>query len=109
MPIHAIGELDRLITIRSRVTSQGPVYGELVETWADWKTAWAYADGAGGRELRAARQIAAEIDMHFQIRWIDGLDTTMRIVHEGRTYDIQRIAEVGRRERLDIYAKLTRP
>jgi SPP1 family predicted phage head-tail adaptor len=100
-----IGKLDRRITIQSLTQEQGADYGEPTESWDDWATVWANVYSGAGRELEAARQVTAEIDTQFQIRWIEGLTPTMRILYEGRVYDIHRIQEVGRRERWNIYAK----
>ena len=100
-----IGKLDRRITIQSLTQGSGSPYGEPTQTWTTWATVWANVYSGGGREFEAARQITAEIDTQFQVRWIDGLTPTMRILYEGRTYDILRIQEVGRRERWNIWTK----
>lgn len=103
--ILAIGKMDRRITIQSLTQGQGTRYGEPTETWSDWATVWANVYSGSGRELEAARQITAEIDTQFQIRYVSGLTPTMRILYEGRTYDIWRIQEVGRRNRWNIFCK----
>lgn len=100
-----IGKLDRRIAIESATKGQGAEYGEPTETWATWLSTWANVYSGGGREFEAARQINAEIDTQFQIRWRSGLNTTMRILYESRYYDIYRIQEVGRQERWNIWAK----
>lgn len=41
-----------------------------------------------GRELMAAAAEQAEIRTRCTLRWMDGLDTTMRIVHEGLGHNI---------------------
>lgn len=100
-----IGKMDRQITIEALTQGQGSKYGEPTETYAPWATVWGNKYEGGGREFEAARQITAEIDTQFQIRYVAGLSTTMRITYEGRQYDILRIQEVGRRNRLNIWAK----
>lgn len=104
-PLMPLGKLDRRITIQELIQSKGTKYGEPIETWRDWATVWANVYSGGGREFEAARQISAEIDTQFQVRWIDGLSPTMRILYQDRLYDIQRIQEAGRRERLNIFAR----
>ncbi len=100
-----VGKLDRRITIQESVRGVGAAYGEPTQTWTDWATVWANVYSGAGRELEAARQITAEIDTQFQIRYVAGLKPTMRISYEGRIYDIYRIEEVGRRNRWNIWAK----
>lgn len=104
-PILPIGKLDRTITIQELTQGVGSEYGEPTETWTTWATVWANVYCGGGREFEQARQITAEIDTQFQIRYITGLLPTMRIVYDGRYYDIHRIDEVGRRNRWNIWAK----
>ncbi|RPH38358.1 head-tail adaptor protein [bacterium] len=100
-----IGKLDRQIIIEQLTQTQGSVYGEPTESWTTWHTCWANVYSGGGREFEAARQISAEIDTQFQIRYVDGLISTMRINYDGRYYDIHRVQEVGRRDRWNIWTK----
>lgn len=108
MTLMPIGKLDRRITIQALTQGVGSVYGEPTETWTDWATVWANVYYGGGREFAAAQQVTAEIDTQFQIRYMAGLVPTMRIVYDGRYYDIHRIDEVGRRNRWNIWAKARR-
>lgn len=98
-----IGKYDRRITIQALTAGQG-VTGAPTETWTDYLTVWAN-QYSSGRELEAAKQINAEISTQFQIRYISGLSATMRIIYDGLQYDIDHIIEVGRRDRLNIFAK----
>lgn len=100
-----LGKLDRRITIQQLTQSQGSDYGNPTKTWSDWLETYANVYFGGGREFEAARQINAEVDTQFQIRWTTGLSATMRILYDGVYYDIHRIQEVGRRQRLNIWAK----
>jgi len=107
-PLMPIGKLDRRITIQQLTHGVGSVYGEPTQNWDDWATVWANVYYGGGREFEAARQLNAEISVQFQIRHIAGLLPTMRILYEDRYYDIERIDEVGRRNRWNIWAKARR-
>lgn len=100
----SIGKLDRRITFQQSTQGQG-LHGEPTEIWSDFATVWANAYSGSGREFTEARQVNAEISMQFQIRYIDGLSATMRILYNGAYYDIDRISEVGRHDRIDIFAK----
>lgn len=99
-----IGKMDRRITIEQPTETQGSM-GETLTTWSTFAEVWANAYSGSGREFVAARQINAEVSMQFQIRYIAGITATMRILYDGAYFDIDRISEVGRRERIDIFAK----
>jgi SPP1 family predicted phage head-tail adaptor len=100
-----IGRLDRIIEIQEATISQGAEYGEPLQTWATVAQVWANVYHGGGREFEAARQVNAEIDTQFQIRWLAGVTPTMRILYDDAVFDIYRVDEVGRKERLNIWAK----
>lgn len=101
------GKLDRRITIQEPVISQDD-YGEPVVTgWADVATVWAQVVPVSGREYFDATAVRAEKTTRFRIRWRSGLTEAMRIVYDGRNYDIRSIVELGRREGLEIRAEAT--
>jgi len=82
-----IGKLDRRITIESRTQTQG-AYGELVNAWTTLATPWANVYSGGGREFVAAKQVNAEISIQFQIRWRGDVTDTMRVLWDGKYFDI---------------------
>lgn len=100
------GSLDRRVTLRRPVTTDN-AYGEPAPAWTDVATVWAkVVQGAAGEVM--ARGVAARVDVLFRIRWRTDVTTAWRIVHGADTYDIQSIAEVGRREGLEILATIFR-
>lgn len=99
-----VGRYDRQITIEQLTQGQDD-YGLPTETWTTFASVWANAYSGSGRELEAARQISAEVSTQFQIRYVAGVSATMRILYDGLYYDIVHISEVGRRDRIDIFAK----
>lgn len=102
--IMPIGKLDRTIIIENPTETKGSTFGEIQRSWATWHTCAANVYFGGGREFESARQINAEIDSQFQIRWVTGLTAKMRINYDGRYYDIVRIQEIGRKNRINIWA-----
>lgn len=96
-------ELDRSITIQQRATTLDS-FGQANETWTDVATVRARRRDTTGREYHSQGQQIAEQQTVFRIRWRSGLNTAMRISHDSRIYDIRSIAEMGRREALDIAA-----
>lgn len=61
---------------------------------------------ARGREAFLAAQVVPTADIEFRIRWRSDVVETDRVVYDGKNYNIQYLAEMGRRRRLRIVAKL---
>lgn len=62
--------------------------GFEVERWQDYKTVWAKASNLSGREYYQAVAVQTEKTLIFLIRYLDGIDTSMRIQFENRQYNI---------------------
>lgn len=98
-------KLDRLITIQTITQSKDETSGEAIRTPSTFAQVWASVTPWQGREFTQAGQLSAEITTRFHIRYLDGLNPKMRIIHEGKTFEIFRIEPVGRGDRQNIYAK----
>lgn len=68
--------------------------GDSVQAWVDFKTVWAGVSNLSGREYFAAMQVQAEKTVVFKIRYIEGIDETMRILFGRNSYDIKSIDNV---------------
>lgn len=77
-----IGELNQRITIQQRGGAVDAL-GHGAETWTDVATVWAAAQPLRGREFFAAGAVQSEADVRFRIRWMSGIDATMRAVWKG--------------------------
>lgn len=99
------GTLDRRITIqRPTETRSAPLF-EAIPTFATYATVWASKRPATAKELLKARELGAEIDVAFDIRFSNDVretDPTFRIVHDGVTHEIKGVIEIGRREGLTL-------
>ncbi len=101
------GRLDRRITLQVSAL-QKDAAGAPVLTWSDVATVWARYIPVGGREFysaQAAQQIAGET-ARFLIRWRADLTARHRIVFDGKTWNIRNLAELGRREGLELTAEV---
>ncbi|AGL03729.1 phage head closure protein [Desulfoscipio gibsoniae] len=99
-----IGDLRHRITFQKLTTSVNE-NGFEVETWEDFKTVWAAVSNLHGREYFAAAAVQAENTVKFTIRYLTGLDTTMRIVFQGKQYNITAIDNIKYQNRyLEIKA-----
>ena len=103
-----IGTLDRRITFQTFTTVQDAA-GEPIKTWTDLITVDASKRDITGRERFTARQELAQETTVFRIRYRTDVNPTHRIVYDSKTYDIEGLAELGRRVALDITATAILP
>jgi len=87
MPIKA-GQLCHRVDIQQRQRSQDAETGETTHTWVTlWASVPAAIEPLSVREFIAAKAAQSEIVARITIRHRDGLDATMRIVHNGKIYN----------------------
>lgn len=100
------GRLDRRIVLKRRKSGSNG-FGEPVDEWAVLSTVWAnVAPVSDGERWRAGETLASKL-CRFTIRWaarVSVLDPRDQIDYDGRTWDIQGVKEMGRREFLEITA-----
>jgi len=101
MPIRA-GQLDRRMDIQELGTEQ--IDGATVTTWRTIASVWARKRDVTGYERQSSQAETAFMDSIFTIRYIDGIHKSMRMVEQGTSFywDIVYVAEIGRREGLDL-------
>lgn len=97
------GKLDRRIVIQTPTATRDGA-GQPVKTWGLLATVWAKVEHLRGKEPFQGEQFNAQRTSVFTIRHRTDVDETMQIIFDGDTYDIQSIAEKGRREGLEITA-----
>lgn len=100
------GKLDRYIELQSLTTTQD-ASGHPVKSWPPLAKVWASKRVLRGEEKIQNLQKFAQTFSVFRIRWRSDVNPVKRLVDlsDGRVYDILDVAEVGRREGLDITAK----
>jgi len=81
------GKLNRLITIQSK-TLTADEYGGSAEAWGTFTTAWAGKYPLSSREMMAAKAAQSETVARFVIRYISGVTSAMRILHDSKIYAI---------------------
>lgn len=91
-------ELKHRITLQlfTKVVNEN---GFEVETWVDFKTLWAAVTNLHGREYFAAAAVKAENTVKFTIRYVEGIDESMRILFKGKQYNISSIDNIKFRNR----------
>lgn len=106
------GKLDRLIDIEQRVVARDPATGGENITWAPFATGvWASKEeftnvGASEEYMRPGGVEAHGGISRIKLRWLDGVNTTMRLnLGGGQLRQITGMAELGRREGLQLSCK----
>lgn len=100
------GVLDRRVTIEQPTETQD-TFGEFVPTWTVLDTVNAEYVPVRGREQVEAPGVTAELEVRFRIRYRSDVTTKMRIVgDDGLTYGIEGVTQIGRREGLEILARV---
>jgi SPP1 family predicted phage head-tail adaptor len=100
------GRLDRRISIL-RATPAADEFNEQVETWGTLAVVWAHATPVMDAERQRAGETLASKSYRFTIRYssqVADVDPRDRVTFDGRTYDVQGVKEIGRREGLEITA-----
>lgn len=92
------GELDKRITFQ-RLTTTINENGFEVETLEDFKTVWAAVTNLHGREYFEAAAVQAENTVKFTIRYLEGINPSMKILFEGRQYNITSIDNIKYKNR----------
>lgn len=97
-PTIAAGELDQLISIYQEIESaDSSGYGEAIPTDRIFANVWVKAEPQSGREFFRASQVYPTLSHLLTIRYLDGLNTKMKVVVNGRNLNIVGITNVGER------------
>lgn len=100
-----IGRMDRRIELHQATEAQSSS-GAVVLTFALLETVAAEVLPLRGAETFGEGREQALATRQFRIRYRSDVTPKHRIVYETRTYDIERVEEIGRREGLQITARL---
>lgn len=93
-----IGALNKKITIQELITNINE-NGFEIEEWIDYKTVWAGVSNLHGREYFEAAAVQMENTVKFTVRYLDGIDTSMRILFNNKSYNITSIDNIKYRNR----------
>ena len=93
------GRLNMRVSIERNAQYQDPVYGSLIDVWIPTYSVWAAIEPLQGREYIAAMMVRAERTVRITMRYLPGIDSTMRVVYLGRVFAIQSIINPGEANR----------
>lgn len=89
-------KLRHRITIQHKVETKNE-WNEPVIEWREFATVWASVEPISGREFWASRQVQSEVTHRIRLRYLPGVDSTMRILFKGREFRIEAIRNIEER------------
>jgi SPP1 family predicted phage head-tail adaptor len=93
------------VTIQRRATGTDTA-GGILNTWEDVATRSASMDRAAGSEVWASAQRSGRVPAVFRLRYLSGVEPAMRLLFDGRTYNIlSAVDQEGRKAELVITAE----
>lgn len=95
------GRLDRKVELH-RPTSTADTFGQKVETYTKEADVWAMKKDVAATEGIEGEQVVARVRTEWTIRYRSDIRPTWRVVYDSKTYTIDGILEIGRREGLRL-------
>lgn len=104
------GKLDRRVTFQVKTVGKD-VYGAQTTSWADSFTTFAQVMELTGKEIfgtdEDVTQKISRANVKLKIRFRTDINVTdYRFIHNSNTYDIFSIAELGRKDGLEVIGEL---
>ncbi len=90
-----IGDFDTKVVIESQVKTRNATTSEEEITWQTFATAWANRNRKSNESFEVQKQVANETG-DWVIRYIAGIDETMRVNDHGMYHYIKSIQRVDR-------------
>lgn len=82
-----IGDLRHRVALQKKEITEDELKQQS-ETWTDIATVWAAVEPLSGREYFAAEQVNTENSVKITIRYKKGITTDMRIVYDGKIFEV---------------------
>ncbi|MCX7749166.1 MAG: phage head closure protein [Clostridia bacterium] len=95
-PLLSIGKLRHRIKLQTYISSKNS-FGEERKVWSEFAEVSASVAPLSGKELFAAQQLHAESTVQINIRYIDGVNTQMRVLFKERNLDILHVSNKDER------------
>jgi SPP1 family predicted phage head-tail adaptor len=83
------GDLRHRVELQRPVFSQDPVTGEMTPAWVEVAKIYAGVEPLSARDFIAASATQSKISVRVIIRHRPGVDSTMRILHRSKIYNIE--------------------
>jgi SPP1 family predicted phage head-tail adaptor len=96
------GRLRERVTVQQATETRNRL-GETVQSWATYAERWASVSGISAREFFLSGPAANRGDAsHPRLRYLDGLNSTMRILWRGRVLEIASALEHNNRSEHEL-------
>jgi SPP1 family predicted phage head-tail adaptor len=95
--------MDHLAVVQTP-TESANVIGEPILTWITFATRWIAILPLSGNEQITALANEGNVTHRIRMRYTAGIKPKMRLVSEGRTFEIMSVVERGRREEHELMA-----
>lgn len=82
------GNLRHVLTVQYQSSTTDDGYGGTIPVWATYATVRAEKRPLFGRDMILAQSAQSVASAKYKIRYLSGLNSTMRIVEGGVTYEI---------------------
>ena len=69
--------------------------GGFTESWSEFASVWAAIEPASASERYFAQRIESNISHKITIRWLDNVKSEMRIIFEGRIFQIHGVRRIN--------------
>lgn len=83
-----IGSLKHWVTLQQLARSLD-ASGNTVEAWTDFASVWAEVAPLSAREFVAGQAVQSGVNTRVTIRYLAGVRANMRVVHDGRYFNIE--------------------
>lgn len=102
------GQYRKRISFKKRSSGQDE-YGDPIDTWIIYKSAWASKKPILGNEYFAALTTDTKVEVKFNCRYMAGITDEMRIYHGDEIYEILSAIDVdSMHQELLCYCKLVK-
>lgn len=81
-------ELRHRVTIQIENGVERDEHNQPIPKWETFKTLWGKVEWLSGREFWVAQQINNEINGKITVRHTKGLKPSMRVIYDGRIFEI---------------------
>jgi len=95
------GIMDHKATIQTPTETTNSI-GEPTLTYSTFATRWIALLPLSGAERVASLQNEGTVTHRVRMRYTDGLKPKMRLISQGRTFEIDSVVERGRREEHEL-------
>jgi SPP1 family predicted phage head-tail adaptor len=95
--------MDYLAVVQTPTESANAI-GEPILTWSTFATRWVAILPLSGNEQITALANEGNVTHRIRMRYTAGIKPKMRLVSEGRTFEIMSVVERGRREEHELMA-----